>query len=379
MRDWALCDECDREYKDPADRRFHAQPVACPACGPTVRLKEASNTVLGTDAIVRTAALLAGGAIVAIKGIGGYHLACDAENANAVAAMRERKYRKERPFALMARDLAIAQTLVELDVESARLLASIERPIILARAKRYFDGVAPNNRELGVMLPYTPLHHLLFAAGAPSVLVMTSANRSSEPIAYEDEEALDRLSGIADAFLIGERPIARRVDDSVARVGAFGPVIVRRARGYAPGAVATLPTARPILAVGADLKNTVTLVVDGQAFMSQHIGDLMYSESLRAFQETIQDLISMYEVRPEELLVVHDSHPQYASTVHALELGVPSSLAVQHHRAHIASVLAERGEWERRVIGVSFDGTGYGDDGTIWGGEIFIGSVMGGF
>ena len=229
------------------------------------------------------------------------------------------------------------------------------------------------------MLPYTPLHHLLFAAGAPEVLVMTSANRSSEPIAYEDDEALDRLSGIADAFLIGERPIARRVDDSVARDGVFGPVILRRARGYAPGAVAKLPTVRPILAVGADLKNTITLVVDGQAFMSQHIGDLGHYQSLRAFKETIQDLISMYEVRPEELLVAYDSHPQYASSSHALALGIPQRLAVQHHRAHIASVLAERGEWEKRVVGVSFDGTGYGDDGSIWGGEIFAGSIKEGF
>jgi hydrogenase maturation protein HypF len=248
-------------------------------------------------------------------------------------------------------------------------------------APKVASGVAPESNELGVMLPYTPLHHLLFAAGAPRALVMTSANRSSEPIAYEDEEALDRLSGIADAFLIGARPIARRVDDSVARAGAFGPVVLRRARGYAPGAVAAIPSERPVLAVGADLKNAITLVVDGQAFVSQHIGDLGDYQSLRAFQETIQDLISMYEVRPDELLVVHDLHPEYVSTAHALALGVPLSqtMAVQHHRAHVASVLAERGEWETRVAGVSFDGTGYGDDGSIWGGEIFVGSVKAGF
>jgi hydrogenase maturation protein HypF len=201
--------------------------------------------------------------------------------------------------------------------------------------------VAPGNTELGVMLPYTPLHHLLFAAGSPPVLVMTSANRSSEPIAYEDDEALQRLSGIADAFLIGERPIARRVDDSVARAGAFGPVILRRSRGYAPGAVAGIPSDRPILALGADLKNTITLVVDGQAFVSQHIGDLSDYQSLRAFHQTIQDFLSMYEVRSEELLVVHDAHPQYLSTAHALEMSAASAVAVQHHRAHIASVLAE--------------------------------------
>ena len=229
------------------------------------------------------------------------------------------------------------------------------------------------------MLPYTPLHHLLFAAGAPEILVMTSANRSSEPIAYEDDDALKRLAGIADAFLIGQRPIARRVDDSVARVGAFGPVILRRARGYAPGAVAALPSGRPILALGADLKNTITLVVDGQAFVSQHIGDLDHYQSFRAFDETIHDLVSMYGVRFDELLLVHDLHPQYLSTTHAAALGAKESGAVQHHRAHVASVLAERGAWTKRVAGVSFDGTGFGNDRSIWGGEIFVGSVQDGF
>ena len=208
---------------------------------------------------------------------------------------------------------------------------------------------------------------------------MTSANRSSEPIAYEDEPALESLSGIADAFLIGERPIARRVDDSVVRSGAFGPAILRRSRGYAPGAVTALPVEHPILAVGPDLKNTVTLVVDGQAFVSQHIGDLSHYDALRAFRETIQDLITMYEVAWDDLLVLHDGHPQYSSTAYALELPAKETHAVQHHRAHVASVLAERGEWNKRVVGVSFDGTGYGDDGSIWGGEIFVGSVADGF
>jgi hydrogenase maturation protein HypF len=387
MQAWPLDDYCATEYHDPRNRRFHAQPVACPTCGPGYYIYSRSSrdaSLNSSGAAIRSATdLLNEGRIVAVKGLGGYHLACDASNATAVAALRDRKYRKEKPFALMARDLDVARNLVELSREAEVLLTSTARPIVLAPAKATSNqvaaAVAPDNTELGIMLPYTPLHHLLFAAGAPEVLVMTSANRSSEPIAFEDREALQRLTGIADAFLVGERPIARRVDDSVARAGVFGPAILRRARGYAPGAVASIPSERPILAVGADLKNAITLVVDGQAFLSQHIGDLADYPSLRAFRETLKDLISMYEVRPEELIVVHDSHPEYISTVHALGLGIPQTMAVQHHRAHVASVLAERGEWNARVVGVSFDGTGYGDDSSIWGGEIFVGSVTEGF
>jgi hydrogenase maturation protein HypF len=379
MRQWQLDDHCAKEYSSPGDRRFHAQPIACPVCGPNYYLHPCDEAASGSEGSIRRAVqILRAGGILAVKGLGGYHLACDARNAAAVTALRERKYRKEKPFALMVRDVKTARTLVELSSKAEALLTSLARPIVLARANLELAKVAPDNIELGVMLPYTPLHYLLFAAGAPEVLVMTSANRSSEPIAYQDDDALQRLAGIADSFLIGQRPIARRVDDSVARVGAFGTVVLRRARGYAPGAVASLPAERPILALGADLKNAITLVVDGQAFVSQHIGDLDHYQSLRAFQEIVQDLISMYEIRLEELLVVHDLHPQYVSTAHAATLGVPRVQAVQHHRAHVASVLAERGEWTKRVLGVSFDGTGYGDDGSIWGGEIFVGSVKAG-
>jgi hydrogenase maturation protein HypF len=367
MKDWPLDERCAAQYHDPADRRFHAQPVACPECGPQYKL------------IDRAVELLRAGGIIAVKGLGGYHLACDARNTAAVAALRERKFRKEKPFALMARDLEAAHSLVEISTMSAALLTSVERPIVLCPARADLPGVAPDNDELGVMLPYTPLHHLLFAKGVPDVLVMTSANRSNEPICYRDDEAQERLAGIADAFLIGERPIARRVDDSVVRAGAFGPAILRRARGYAPGAVACLPIDRPILAVGADLKNAITLVVDGQAFVSQYIGDLEHYDAFVSFAQTIHDLLSMYEVRWEDTLVVHDCHPQYRSTIHAQELAAAWRIAVQHHRAHVASVLAEREAWHDRVIGVSFDGTGYGDDGTIWGGEIFTGSVAEGF
>jgi hydrogenase maturation protein HypF len=379
MKAWPLDTVCSGEYHDPGDRRFHAQPIACPECGPNYSLRIGKETIHGNlESVRRAAVLLNEGKILAVKGLGGYHLACDAWNASAVAALRERKYRKEKPFAVMAGDLQVARSLVELSPQAEALLISQPRPIVLATAKTQLPGVAPENRELGVMLPYTPLHYLLFAAGAPGALVMTSANRSNEPIAYEDDDALQQLSSIADAFLIGQRPIARRVDDSVARVGAFGPAILRRARGYAPGAAATIPCTQPILAVGADLKNTITLVVDGQAFVSQHIGDLEHFESFRAFQETVHDLLSMYEVKLDQALVVHDCHPQYVSASLAAALS-PTHFGVQHHRAHIASVVAERGEWEKRILGVSLDGTGFGDDGTIWGGEIFLGSVKEGF
>jgi hydrogenase maturation protein HypF len=380
IADWPLDDRCAAEYGDPTNRRFHAQPVACTLCGPHYLFRSGDDVVRGDDESIREAVhLLRSGKIVAVKGLGGYHLACDARNAEAVSALRARKYRKEKPFALMAKNLEVARSLVDLTPQAETLMNSVARPIVLSPAKAELPGVSPENDELGVMLPYTPLHHLLFAAGAPEIMVMTSANRSSEPIAYQDEDALQKLSGIADGFLIGERPIARRLDDSVARVGAFGPAILRRARGYAPSAAAKLPTQRPILALGADLKNTITLVVDGQAFVSQHIGDLEQYECLCAFRQTIQDLLSIYEIDASDLRIVHDAHPQYVSTADALALPAAEYCPVQHHRAHIASVLAERGAWDKRVLGVSFDGTGYGDDGAIWGGEMFSGSVQQGF
>jgi len=380
MAAWPLDHHCATQYADPADRRFHAQPVACPACGPHYIFRSGANILRGDEEVISAAAAsLREGKILAIKGLGGYHLACDATDGASVDALRSRKFRKEKPFALMVPTIAAAGLLVELSPASEALLTSTARPIVLAPAKRQLPGVAPANDDLGVMLPYTPLHHLLFAAGAPEILVMTSANRSSEPIAYLDDHALTSLSGIADAFLVGERPIARRVDDSVARAGIFGPAILRRARGYAPAAVAAIPTSRPILALGADLKNSVTLVVDGQAFVSQHIGDLDHYEAFRAFTETIDDLLARYAIHRDALLVVHDAHPQYFSALHAAQLHAAETVAVQHHGAHVASVLAERAAWDKPVVGISFDGTGYGDDATIWGGEFFYGSVRSGF
>ena len=379
MAEWPMCERCGAEYEDPADRRFHAQPVACASCGPQFALVRAQSPAPIIDPIGTAAQLLRDGRIVAIKGIGGYHLACDARNTPAVMALRERKFRKEKPFALMVRDVDSARRWVWLTSAAEQLLTGVARPIVLCPARERLPGVAPDVSELGVMLPYAPLHHLLFECGAPDPLVMTSGNRSNEPIAYEDEDAIRQLGGIADAILAGERPIARRVDDSVVRVTRSGPVILRRSRGYAPDVVAPIPSARPILALGADLKNTITLVVDGEARVSQHIGDLEYHEALSAFRQTAGDLLDMHGLRWADLLVVHDAHPEYRSTLFAKSLGVTRLIAVQHHRAHVASVLAERGELERRVLGIAFDGTGYGDDGAIWGGELFAGSVRDGF
>ncbi|HET9040707.1 MAG TPA: carbamoyltransferase HypF [Gemmatimonadales bacterium] len=377
MAAWPMDALCAGEYHDPASRRFHAQPVACGACGPEFRLGMLDGSAFTSedslDPIPRAARLLRAGAILAVKGVGGYHLACDARNPDAVAALRNRKFRKEKPFALMVRTLELARTLVELSPAAEAALASPAAPIVLAPGRVTLPHVAPGTGELGVMLPYAPLHHLLFAAGAPELLVMTSANRSSEPIAYEDADARERLARLADGLLVGQRPIARRVEDSVVRCGPSGPVILRRSRGYAPGAVAELPVARPVLALGADLKNAITIVVGGQAFVSQHIGDLDHHAACRALEETIHDLLAMYAVPREELLVVRDAHPQYRSAAFAAIAA--EEAVVQHHRAHVASVLAERGAWEQRVLGLSLDGTGYGDDGTIWGGELFVGGV----
>jgi hydrogenase maturation protein HypF len=380
MRHWPMDALCAKQYSEPLDRRFHAQPLACPKCGPHYFLECSSGAATRDEASISSAAeLLRSGRIVAMKGIGGYHLSCDARNPEAVWALRERKFRKEKPFALMARNINVAKHLVDLSPAAEELLRSPARPIVLAPARVELAGVAPENRELGVMLPYAPLHYLLFSAGAPDVLVMTSANRSSEPLAYQDDETRQRLSGIADAFLIGERPIARRVDDSVAREGVFGPVILRRSRGYAPGAVTNFPAGGPVLALGADLKNTITLVVGGQAFVSQHIGDLDHYECFSAFRETVRDFVEMYSVKWDDLVIAYDLHPEYLSTGFALGLPAARKHAVQHHCAHVASVMAEKHAWERRAVGIAFDGTGYGDDGTIWGGEFFTGSISSGW
>jgi hydrogenase maturation protein HypF len=378
MAGWEMCPACRAQYLDPGDRRFHAQPIACHDCGPAYVFEGDGTRVRGDAAITESARALADGAIVAVKGIGGYHLACDARAERAVAALRERKFRKERPFAVMARDLARAEALVTLEPAARVLLTSAARPIVLAPARERLAGVAPDNGELGVLLPYAPLHALLFASGAPDALVLTSGNRSSEPIAYEDDDARRTLAAIADAFLIGERPIARRVDDSIARSQFAAPAILRRSRGFAPQPVALVPAGGPILALGGDLKNAVALVVDGTVIVSQHIGDLGHHAARAACAATVRDLCLTYEIDPAACLVAHDAHPDYASSALARDIS-PRTLGVQHHRAHIAGVVAEREAWSVDVLGIACDGTGYGDDGTIWGGECFVGSVAEGF
>ncbi len=381
MRVFALCRECQDEYDDPGDRRYHAQPVACPDCGPEVYLWDGARRVAdGWEAIQHAARALGEGRIVAVKGIGGYLLAVDAKNAVAVERLRKRKFRKAKPFALMARDLESLRGYVRVSDEERQLLTSCARPIVLLAGgeRRLPAAVAPGNPELGFMLPYAPVHHLLYSAGAPAILVMTSGNRSSEPIAYVEEDAFERLAGLADLWLAGTRPIARRIDDSLTRVLRGKIQILRRARGYAP-----LPVAgggrwrREALALGGYLKNSVCLVAAGQAFLSQHIGDLDNFESYRAFEETAADLARMYRVSLDDVLLVHDTHPDYPGSRFARQRGGPA-LAVQHHRAHVASVLAERDAWETPVLGLACDGAGLGEDGTIWGGEIFSGSLAGG-
>jgi hydrogenase maturation protein HypF len=397
MRAFPMCPACEAEYHDPGDRRFHAQPTACEACGPRVRYLP-SSALAGLldpdpwraepyaeeawqgDAIAAAVAALRAGQVLAIKGLGGYHLACDARSAVAVGALRARKFRKEKPFALMARDPSALDGVVVLDAAAAAALAGVARPIVLAPKGEVAlpETLAPENAELGVMLPYTPLQHLLFDAGAPALLVMTSANRSSEPIEYRDAEALLQLAPLADAFLLGERPIVRRVDDSVTQVIAGRVAVARRARGYAPEPV--LRDARfthPRLALGAELKSSLALAVEGQVVVSHHLGDLTDLASFQAFQETVFDLCAMWRLDPATLPVVHDLHPHYASSRFAARLGGPRS-AVQHHRAHIASALAEHGLWETPVLGFAFDGAGLGDDGVVWGGEIFHGTLAGG-
>ncbi len=388
MAGFPLCRACATEYADPRDRRYHAQPVACHDCGPALAARLPGGTVLarGTEpALAAAIEALRDGRIVAIKGLGGYHLACAAADAGAVMLLRARKHRPDQPFAVMARDLATAGTLVEVG-QAGTLLASKERPIVLLPARPggpVAARVAPGLGELGVVLPYTPLHHLLFAdrpdgsPGAPPVLVMTSGNVSGEPLCYTDEAALAQLGGIADLFLTHDRAIAVPVEDSVVGWSADGGVPIRRSRGYAP-----LPVDFPagpaagsavVLAAGAELKNTVALSRDDRAFVSAHVGDLATLASREAHQRVTDQLLGFHRSTPA--LLVCDMHPGYASRQWArrlaAELDVPV-LEVQHHHAHLAALAAEHGRLAEPLLGLVFDGTGYGCDATIWGGELLL-------
>jgi hydrogenase maturation protein HypF len=443
-----MCPACQAEYDDPANRRFHAQPNACPVCGPTVELVQSSRLKVegsgdaepetlkfepwlrGLRAIVEVRRLLADGAIVAIKGLGGFHLACDATRDDAVRRLRERKGRVDKPFALMAPDVAAVERLCWVDDDERRLLESRERPIVLLRKRPYSSTspyVAPGNRYLGVMLPYTPLHYLLFADDRPPtadqrpttndrrptttdkrlptadlqppisnlqplVLVMTSGNMSEEPIATDNAEALARLSGLADAFLLHNRDIHARCDDSVVRIFRGAELPIRRSRGYAPYPVHLPFEARQILAVGGELKNTFCLTRGRYAFLSQHIGDMENLETLQSFEQMVEHFKRLFRVEPE--VIAHDLHPDYLSTrwvqsVTGYRLQAtgsqpstfnlqPSLIPVQHHHAHVAACMADNGlVGDRPVIGVAFDGTGYGTDGAIWGGEFLIADYAG--
>ena len=374
MGSFKMCAACRAEYENPRDRRFHAEPIACPACGPRLRaLDAAGRPIACDDPVTEAVEALRWGKIVALKGLGGYHLACRASDGQAVAELRRRKHRDEKPFALMVRDAAAAHRIAELSDDEEALLASSRRPIVLLRRRAgsdLADSIAPGNGFLGVMLPYAPLHHLLLQVIA-SPLVMTSGNQSDEPIVYDDGDAEARLAGIADVFLTHNRPIHTRCDDSVTRTVAGGEMTIRRSRGYAPQPL-NLPFAcrRPTLALGGQLKATFALGRDRLAVLSHHIGDLDYYEAHRSYVAAIAHYERLFAFRPEVL--AHDLHPDYASTRYATEHQASVRLGVQHHHAHIASCMAEHG-LEEPVIGVAFDGTGHGSDGAVWGGEFLVG------
>jgi hydrogenase maturation protein HypF len=382
MAGFAMCDACRAEYEDPGDRRFHAQPDACPACGPRVRLAGRDGAVAaeGEAALRGAAAALRAGEILAVKGLGGFHLACRADDEAAVALLRARKHREDKPFALMAADLAAARALVAVGPEEERLLTGPARPIVLAPRRRdagVAAAVAPGARELGVMLPYSPLHHLLLA-DAGTTLVMTSANVSDEPIAYRDADALGRLGAIADRFLLHDRPIHMRTDDSVVRVVAVPsarPQTLRRSRGYVPAGLALpVEAAVPVLACGAELKSTFCLARGSRAWVGHHIGDLRNEATLRSFTEGVAHFEALFAVTPG--VVAHDLHPDLLSTTYALAREALAPVAVQHHHAHLAACLAEHGE-TGPAVGAIFDGVGWGSDGTAWGGELLAGDLAG--
>ena len=377
MQGFAMCPCCDREYHDPSDRRFHAQPTACPQCGPQLECWDAGGRVIGRrdDALLEAARRVRSGEILALKGLGGFQLIVDARNEEAVLRLRRRKHREEKPFAIMLPKLEAIVRICRVSALERRLLESAEAPIVLLERKP--DGgiagaVAPGNPFLGVMLPSTPLHHLLMREWDFAV-VATSGNVSDEPICTGRNEAVERLQGIADSFLVHDRPIARRVDDSVVRIVAGQELVMRRARGYAPLPLHVSKPLPCVLALGAHLKNTVALSVGTEIFVSQHLGDLSNARAFSAFQDTVRDLPSLYDATPE--IVACDLHPEYLSTKYAA--GMPGAKCpVQHHWAHVLACMAEN-EVEAPALGVAWDGTGFGEGGTIWGGEFLRAGARG--
>jgi hydrogenase maturation protein HypF len=390
MAEFTMCDACQAEYEDPEDRRFHAQPNACPVCGPSlalvargVSLEDCSFAEKDSLAVIREVRkLLREGTILAVKGLGGFLLACDARNDAAVAELRRRKRRSEKPFALMARDIQAVQALCEVSVEDEAALRHVRRPIVvmprLADAA-LASSIAPGNRTIGIMLPYTPLHYLLFSDSPEGesefpALVMTSGNLSEEPIAVSNAEALERLDGVADWFLLHNREIATRVDDSVVRTFEAREQVLRRSRGFVPQTIDLGIEMKEVLAFGGELKNTFCLTKGRYAILSQHIGDLKNYETMRFFEETLAKLEHVFKIAPHA--AAYDLHPVYMSTRMALACGIERKIGVQHHHAHIASCMAEN-HLRGKVIGVAFDGTGYGTDGRIWGGEFLVADFAG--
>jgi hydrogenase maturation protein HypF len=386
MRAFPMCDDCAREYHDPADRRFHAQPVACPVCGPQVWFEvEGQPLAERMEALQAARRMLADGGILAVKGLGGFHLAVDATRPDAVARLRQRKLRVDKAFAVMLPDLEAIERHCELDDVARAQLSGWERPIVILPRRAdstVAPEVAPGQDTLGVLLPYTPLHHLLMepAPGFPEALVMTSGNRSEEPIAFEDDQARAMLAPLADGFLMHDRPIRTRCDDSVLRIAAGDVFPLRRARGFAPYPVHLPQAVPPLLGAGAELKNTFCLTREGYAFLSHHIGDLENYETLESFERGIAHLERLFRIQPQAIAC--DLHPDYLATRYAQERSAREGLplvSVQHHHAHIAAAMAEhRLPVDSEVLGISLDGTGYGEDGTIWGGE-FLRATYGGY
>ncbi len=369
MARFAMCADCLAEYEDPLDRRFHAQPIACPACGPRLSWRDANGTLLDVpDVLERAAHRLLEGDLVALRGLGGFHLACDALNDAAVKTLRLRKRRDEKPFAVMVPDLAAALRFAELGARDVELLTSAARPIVLAPLRPGLaPSIAPGLEQVGLFLPYTPMHELLMHR-VQRPLVMTSGNRSDEPMAVDNDDALERLSGIADGFVTHDRPIATRADDSVARVVAGAPMVLRRARGWVPESLKSpVPFDAPVLAVGGQLKNTFCVGKGDRLTLGPHVGDLDDCATFADFERMTDRVLRFLDADPR--VIAHDRHPDYQTTAYALARPASTRVAVQHHHAHVAAVMAEHG-LTGAVLGVAFDGTGWGDDGSAWGGEI---------